>query len=130
MLLNPVQVKHVPAFLNVACLHTQMTTRQKEIVLDKIKQKKLDILLVSPEAICSGLFGLLRNVEDFPPIAFACIDEVHCVSEWSHNFRPSYLKLCKVSNAFQFYVLVSYVVNVMRILIRFCAIQFTIRGLA
>ena len=43
--------------------------------------------------------GCLPSVSQLPQIAFACIDEAHCVSEWSHNFRPSYLRVCKVSGS-------------------------------
>lgn len=72
--------------------------RQREKIMEQIKSGKVEILLVSPEAIVAGEkstgFGsLLRQL---PPIAFACIDEAHCVSQWSHNFRPSYLMICRV----------------------------------
>ncbi|XP_049857705.1 ATP-dependent DNA helicase Q4 [Schistocerca gregaria] len=92
------QVMRISSCLQAACLHTNQTEKQREKVTDMVKSGKLQILLVSPEAVAScvkskGFGGLLKLL---PPIAFACIDEAHCVSQWSHNFRPSYLSICKV----------------------------------
>ena len=39
--------------------------------------------------------------EDFDKlgkVSFVCIDEIHCASEWSHNFRPSFLKINDILN--------------------------------
>ncbi|XP_058838273.1 ATP-dependent DNA helicase Q4-like isoform X1 [Topomyia yanbarensis] len=92
------QVHGVPDFLNAQCLHTNQTPKVREKTMAAIASGELDVLLISPEAVVSGEkstgFGsLLRQL---PPIAFACIDEAHCVSQWSHNFRPSYLMICRV----------------------------------
>lgn len=58
------------------------------------------MLLLSPEALVGGALWSNRSnglsLSQLPPVAFACIDEAHCVSEWSHNFRPSYLRVHKV----------------------------------
>ncbi|XP_044014928.1 ATP-dependent DNA helicase Q4 [Aphidius gifuensis] len=92
------QVTGVPNFLRAAALHTGQTSKVREKIIETIKNGELDILLVSPEAIVageksSGFGALLRQL---PPIAFVCIDEAHCISQWSHNFRPSYLIICRV----------------------------------
>ncbi|XP_011502558.1 PREDICTED: ATP-dependent DNA helicase Q4 [Ceratosolen solmsi marchali] len=92
------QVSRMPNFLQAACLHTNQSSKEQEKVLENLKKRKLNILLISPEFIISGeKLNSLRNIKhSLPPIAFACIDEVHCISQWSHNFRPSYLTVCKV----------------------------------
>ncbi len=56
----------------------------------------VDVLFVSPELVETPGFLYFLHSPAVPPIAFACIDEVHCVSEWSHNFRPAYLRLCQL----------------------------------
>uniref|UniRef100_A0A182N8C4 ATP-dependent DNA helicase Q4 n=1 Tax=Anopheles dirus TaxID=7168 RepID=A0A182N8C4_9DIPT len=92
------QVHGMPDFLNAHCLHTNQTPKIRDRTMQAITAGEVDVLLISPEAVVAGEkstgFGsLLRQL---PPIAFACIDEAHCVSQWSHNFRPSYLMICKV----------------------------------
>ncbi|XP_078041314.1 recQ4 helicase [Augochlora pura] len=92
------QVTGIPEFLNAACLHTGQTQKVRDNIMQMVKEGKIDILLISPEAVVAGEkstgFGAL--LRQLPPIAFACIDEAHCISQWSHNFRPSYLMVCRV----------------------------------
>lgn len=92
------QISGLPPGIRGACLHTNMTSAQRETVLSAVKDNQIHFLLVSPEAIAGGSMSLLNSKSSLPPIAFVCIDEAHCLSEWSHNFRPSYLRLCKVRN--------------------------------
>ena len=94
------QVRHFPPGLKGACLHTNQTRPQREKVLCDVVEGRINVLLLSPEALVGGAFWSGRDssysLKRLPPVAFACIDEVHCVSEWSHNFRPSYLRIQKV----------------------------------
>ncbi|XP_039286515.1 ATP-dependent DNA helicase Q4 [Nilaparvata lugens] len=85
--------------IKIGCFHMNQTTKQRQSFLDLLKTGDMDVLLVSPEMIVSNdrlPGGLGKVLQDLPPIAFVCIDEAHCISQWSSNFRPSYLMLCKV----------------------------------
>ncbi|KYM93535.1 PREDICTED: ATP-dependent DNA helicase Q4 [Cyphomyrmex costatus] len=92
------QVTGVPLFLSAACLHANQTVKVREQVIQSLKDGKVNILLISPETMINSEkstdFGAL--LRQLPPIAFVCIDEAHCISQWSYNFRPSYLMVCRV----------------------------------
>ncbi|XP_009466920.1 PREDICTED: ATP-dependent DNA helicase Q4 [Nipponia nippon] len=93
------QVSGLPPCLKAVCIHSNMTKIQREAVMEKVRQGEAQVLLLSPEALVGGSgsgSGCLPSADRLPPVAFACIDEAHCVSEWSHNFRPCYLRLCQV----------------------------------
>ncbi|NXH87954.1 RECQ4 helicase, partial [Edolisoma coerulescens] len=82
------QVSGLPRCLKAVCIHSNLTQSQREAALEKVRNGHAQILLLSPEAlVASGSFSMFFRGR-FPPVAFACLDEVHCISQWSHNFRP------------------------------------------
>jgi len=58
------------------------------------RRQRLSLLYVSPELLC-GSFGrdLLARLMREGRVPFVAIDEVHCVSQWGHDFRGSFLQL-------------------------------------
>jgi ATP-dependent DNA helicase RecQ len=64
-------------------------SNQNEIVtlFDQVKFGKVKFLYISPERLQAGL--IQQKIKELN-VNLIAIDEAHCISEWGHDFRPSY----------------------------------------
>lgn len=78
----------------VGRIESQMDTLDKNIVIDDFGRGKYFFVWVSPERFQMVNFrSQLSEIQARRNFGYAVIDEVHCLSEWGHDFRVSYLKL-------------------------------------
>jgi len=100
------QLRQLPPRIPAATLSggDAMSSSQMATTLHDVLEGRIKILFVSPERFTAPSFRRLFrpqwNVETgsyqkrpFPTVSLLCIDEAHCMSQWAHHFRPSYMRI-------------------------------------
>ncbi|MFJ4760406.1 DNA helicase RecQ [Kocuria marina] len=83
--------------IRAAYLNSILEPYEAQEVERQLLAGDIDLLYMAPERLI-----LPRTVELLKraPIALFAIDEAHCVSQWGHDFRPDYMGLSVLADAF------------------------------
>ncbi|KAJ4894723.1 ATP-dependent DNA helicase Q-like 5 [Raphanus sativus] len=85
------QLKHLPSVVKGGLLSSSQRPEEATETLRKLKEGIIKVLFVSPERLLNVEFLSMFRMS--LSVSLVVVDEAHCVSEWSHNFRPSYMRL-------------------------------------
>jgi ATP-dependent DNA helicase RecQ len=83
--------------VGAAYLNSSLSPQDALAVERALVQGDLDLLYVAPERLLTPrLLSLLERSR----VALFAVDEAHCVSQWGHDFRPEYIGLSRLAEAF------------------------------
>jgi ATP-dependent DNA helicase RecQ len=74
-------------------IHSGMTKREIDIMLDNCVYGSIKFLYLSPERLKTEIFE--ERVKKMK-VSLIAIDEAHCISQWGYDFRPSYLTIAEI----------------------------------
>lgn len=81
------------------CINSSLEIEEYKRRMRGILNHQYRIIYMAPERLENPKFS--KWVHQKLNVSFIAIDEAHCVSQWGHDFRPSYRKIADFVNGFQ-----------------------------
>ena len=83
--------KNIPAI----ALTSELNEKETDLALDDCVYGEYKFLYISPEKLKNEIVQIRISLMNVNLIA---VDEAHCISQWGHDFRPSYLEISAIRN--------------------------------
>ncbi|WP_144510534.1 DNA helicase RecQ [Bacillus sp. FJAT-22090] len=88
----------IQAGISATFINSTLTVEEVRETMEEVQNGQYRLLYIAPERLESPSFlNQLKHVK----VPLIAVDEAHCISQWGHDFRPSYRAIHRLKDVFE-----------------------------